>query len=527
MTFSISGLGPLPFDPAAPIQISGVEQLGVPFHDLIDNNAATEAPRRDRQDPADDRRDFASEDDVRADDAEKLRGERGADRDDGEDARADDDRGERHAHEDHDRRDDGDADEQRAERPGSDADGDADTQTETRDGGSEQGDDAAASAEQGDGEPTAEAAQDSTDDGIAVPADTTASHTTGHDPAVVKAALREGANLTDHGQENLADTGAVAVAPTATAGNGEHAADPVAEQLALLAQFGIAPAGMTSTGDVLPELANPGEDGEPGIDLRMALTRLLARNNDGGNGQAGNHRGGQAANPFAAALQAGGAMPQPGPEAIMTNRPAADPQLQALPAQTARAMPAPTASVAVPTASMPTADGAAASQAGTGAPQGSDPLGAAKASGQATPVAARPQALSTSAGIQVAIQLSRAIQDGFDRLSVRLNPPELGRVDIKLEVAHDGRAMAMISADRQETLDLLQRDSRGLERALQEAGLRADSGSLSFNLRNQGDGERQGDGNGKNGQLAGAEGDEEDGQALPQIASDRVLDISV
>jgi hypothetical protein len=35
-------------------------------------------------------------------------------------------------------------------------------------------------------------------------------------------------------------------------------------------------------------------------------------------------------------------------------------------------------------------------------------------------------------------------------------------------------------------MELLQRDARDLERALQDAGLRADSGSLSFNLRGQG-----------------------------------------
>ena len=41
----------------------------------------------------------------------------------------------------------------------------------------------------------------------------------------------------------------------------------------------------------------------------------------------------------------------------------------------------------------------------------------------------------------------------------------------------------MVNADRPETLEALQRDARGLERALQDAGLRTDSNSLSFNLR--------------------------------------------
>ena len=56
---------------------------------------------------------------------------------------------------------------------------------------------------------------------------------------------------------------------------------------------------------------------------------------------------------------------------------------------------------------------------------------------------------------------------------------------MQLDVAPDGRVHAVIAADKPETLDLLQRDARALERALNDAGLRADSGSLSFNLRGQ------------------------------------------
>jgi len=52
----------------------------------------------------------------------------------------------------------------------------------------------------------------------------------------------------------------------------------------------------------------------------------------------------------------------------------------------------------------------------------------------------------------------------------------------------DGRVSAVVTADNKDTLDLLQRDQRALERALQDAGLKADSGSLSFNLRGGGEG---------------------------------------
>ena len=86
---------------------------------------------------------------------------------------------------------------------------------------------------------------------------------------------------------------------------------------------------------------------------------------------------------------------------------------------------------------------------------------------------------------QVVLQLRRAVADGIDRLTVQLKPASLGRVDVQMEVGHDGRLQAVISAERPETLHMLQRDARALTTALNDAGLQTDSGSLSFNLRGQ------------------------------------------
>ncbi len=141
-----------------------------------------------------------------------------------------------------------------------------------------------------------------------------------------------------------------------------------------------------------------------------------------------------------------------------------------------------------------------------------------------------------SPGIQVAMHLSKAVQNGIDRLSIRLDPAELGRVDVKLEIGHDGRAIALVAAERPETLELLQRDARALERALQQAGLETDAGSLSFSL-SQGDqqggaladGSENGADSGK-GDGSGQADDEtsaDAGDVLPQVVSNRALDISV
>src|SRR3546814_837329 len=113
---------------------------------------------------------------------------------------------------------------------------------------------------------------------------------------------------------------------------------------------------------------------------------------------------------------------------------------------------------------------------------------------------------------QIAVQVQRAQVAGQEQINIKLHPAELGRIEVKLENASDGTLRAVISAERSETLDLLQRDARGLERALQEAGVKTDSGSLSFNLRGQGQGqEQQAEGNGRGraeGQQRGADGAE-------------------
>jgi hypothetical protein len=93
----------------------------------------------------------------------------------------------------------------------------------------------------------------------------------------------------------------------------------------------------------------------------------------------------------------------------------------------------------------------------------------------------------TALAEQVAIQIARHAADGgSSRFEIRLDPAGLGRVDVRLDIHHDGRVEAAIAADRPETMALLNRDARDLTRALQNAGLKADSGSLSFSLRQDG-----------------------------------------
>ena len=86
---------------------------------------------------------------------------------------------------------------------------------------------------------------------------------------------------------------------------------------------------------------------------------------------------------------------------------------------------------------------------------------------------------------QVAVNIKNAIGEGADKINIKLNPASLGRVEVRMEIAKDGQLSAVILAEKPETLDMLRSDVRGLERALQEAGLKTDSGSLNFGLKSQ------------------------------------------
>ncbi|HET9717202.1 MAG TPA: flagellar hook-length control protein FliK [Pseudolabrys sp.] len=85
----------------------------------------------------------------------------------------------------------------------------------------------------------------------------------------------------------------------------------------------------------------------------------------------------------------------------------------------------------------------------------------------------------------VAIQIAAKAHAGKNRFEIRLDPPELGRIDVRLDVDRDGKVTSRLIVDRVETLDLLRRDASGLERALQEAGLKTSDNGLQFSLRDK------------------------------------------
>jgi flagellar hook-length control protein FliK len=86
----------------------------------------------------------------------------------------------------------------------------------------------------------------------------------------------------------------------------------------------------------------------------------------------------------------------------------------------------------------------------------------------------------------LAFEIKRQQGNGVNRFEIRLQPPELGRIDVRLEVSSDGSMRAHLFADRPETLNLLERDGRNLERAFQSIGLKTDRDGIGFSLRQDG-----------------------------------------
>lgn len=94
----------------------------------------------------------------------------------------------------------------------------------------------------------------------------------------------------------------------------------------------------------------------------------------------------------------------------------------------------------------------------------------------------------------VPIEIGARALAGNKRFDIRLDPAELGRVDVSLEISDKGDVSAKLTVDRVETLQLLQRDARTLERAFEQAGLKPTEGGVEMSLRDPADqsGSRQG-----------------------------------
>lgn len=93
---------------------------------------------------------------------------------------------------------------------------------------------------------------------------------------------------------------------------------------------------------------------------------------------------------------------------------------------------------------------------------------------------------SHPASQMVAATLHKSAAQGESKaITIRLDPPELGRVEIKMSFEQNSKIKAVLTMEKPETQMMMQRDAQMLEKALQDAGFDTD-GSLSFELAQDG-----------------------------------------
>jgi len=142
-------------------------------------------------------------------------------------------------------------------------------------------------------------------------------------------------------------------------------------------------------------------------------------------------------------------------------------------APTASPVPAP----AGPTTALTPLGGVGAAQ-GTQAAQAADAAAAPQPATPPIPLGAVPMTIGL-----------RSLS-GMNRFAIRLDPVELGRIDVSLDLDKaGGKARAHLVVDRPETLALLQRDAGSLQQALAQAGFdvgaEAGGGGIDLSLRGE------------------------------------------
>ena len=85
----------------------------------------------------------------------------------------------------------------------------------------------------------------------------------------------------------------------------------------------------------------------------------------------------------------------------------------------------------------------------------------------------------------VAVEIATSAKAGKTSFDIRLDPAELGRIDVRLEVDKHGNVTSHLTVEKPETLTMLRQDAPQLQRALEQAGLKTNDSGLQFSLRDQ------------------------------------------
>ncbi len=85
---------------------------------------------------------------------------------------------------------------------------------------------------------------------------------------------------------------------------------------------------------------------------------------------------------------------------------------------------------------------------------------------------------------QVTVAIRKGATEGTSQMHIKLNPVELGGIDIRMEVDADHHVRAILTIEKPETYDLLHKDAQHLQKLLEESGLKlADSNAIQYEQR--------------------------------------------
>ncbi len=132
---------------------------------------------------------------------------------------------------------------------------------------------------------------------------------------------------------------------------------------------------------------------------------------------------------------------------------------------------------------------------GTVQPQGASATAAPAASLSVTPAT---NAVVPLSGL--ALEIAVSARSGKSRFEIRLDPADLGRIDVRIDVDRSGRVTSHLTVEKPETLSMLRQDAPQLQRALDDAGLKTGNGGLQFSLRDQSSSGHDGKETGRNAQ---------------------------
>lgn len=85
----------------------------------------------------------------------------------------------------------------------------------------------------------------------------------------------------------------------------------------------------------------------------------------------------------------------------------------------------------------------------------------------------------------VPIEIAAAARAGKTRFDISLDPVDLGRIDVRINIDRNGQVTSHLTVEKPETLSMLRQDAPQLQRALDDAGFKTGGNGLSFSLRDQ------------------------------------------